>query len=284
MSARDRGTSVRYGWMSAAVAVLIGLATGGCGAADRDGPPGMLLWEAAVSPPVESSDDLLARGRLIYAVRCATCHGADGDGLGPASLYLEPAPRDFTTGVFKFRTTSHQMPMDADLFRSVTAGFPAYGMPSFAYLPAEDRWAVVHFIKTFYSQWDQSIRFGAPEPAAIGPEPDDLPEDLERGKYLYEEQFKCLNCHGPAGHGDGPLAAGLVDSWSNPISPRDYTLGPVYRKAGWRRADIVRTAYLGITGTPMFPHDSLLEDPEDLTDLWVVARYVERMIADAQVR
>lgn len=266
--------------------VMLVLASGGCGAASEAAEyPGLLPWEVAVGTPPASTPELLQRGRLVYGVRCATCHGADGDGDGPASLYLvDPAPRDFTQGLFKFRTTEHRMPLDEDLYRSVTAGFPAYGMPSFAYLPPEDRWAVVHFVKTFYPEWDRWTRFAAPEPVAIGAETPARPDDLERGRFLYTEHFKCINCHGPAGHGDGSLAAGLVDGWGRSIQPRDYTLGPAYRKAGWRRADTVRTAYLGIAGTPMFPHGSLLEDPGDLTDLWVVARYVERMIAESRAR
>ena len=286
MSAAKRSHRAVHDWLSVLAISLVLSASGGCGAPDSTvaGHPGMLQWEAAVSPAIESSDELIARGRLIYGVRCSTCHGVNGDGTGPASLYLDPAPRDFTQGRFKFRTTSHRMPMDEDLFRSVTAGFPAYGMPSFAYLSAEDRWAVVHFVKTFYPDWGRWTQSGAPEPIVISAESPAQPDDVERGRVLYEEQFKCIACHGPAGHGNGSLAAGLIDSWGKPISPRDYTLGPTYRKAGWRRADIVRTAYLGINGTPMYPHDTLLEDPSDMTDLWVVARYVEQMIADAQAQ
>lgn len=285
MSAAKRSRCTTRGGLSLLAISLALLASAGCGAPQgAAGPPGMLQWEAAVAPAIEPSDELIVRGRRIYGVRCATCHGMSGEGTGPASLYLDPAPRDFTQGIFKFRTTSHRMPMDEDLFRSVTAGFPAYGMPSFSYLSVEDRWAVVHFVKTFYPDWDRWTQSGAPEPVLISAQPADQPDDLERGRVLYEEQLKCIECHGPAGHGDGKLAAGLVDNWGKSISPRDYTLGPTFRKAGWRRADIVRTAYIGITGTPMYPHDTLLEDPDDMTDLWVVARYVEQMIADAQAQ
>ena len=32
----------------------------------------------------------------IFATRCATCHGQDGKGAGPASAALNPKPRDYT--------------------------------------------------------------------------------------------------------------------------------------------------------------------------------------------
>ena len=41
------------------------------------------------------SDDDRAKARDIFAQRCATCHGADGHGNGPAAANLKPKPIDF---------------------------------------------------------------------------------------------------------------------------------------------------------------------------------------------
>jgi mono/diheme cytochrome c family protein len=41
--------------------------------------------------------------------------------------------------------------------------------------------------------------------------------DVEQGKKIYNEPGRCVTCHGPAGKGDGPLAANL------PVKPRDHT-------------------------------------------------------------
>ncbi len=35
-------------------------------------------------------------GEAVYAANCATCHGADGAGDGPAAIGLEPPPADLT--------------------------------------------------------------------------------------------------------------------------------------------------------------------------------------------
>ena len=39
------------------------------------------------------------KGEAVYQKRCLQCHGAEGDGLGPAAERLNPPPRDFTLGL-----------------------------------------------------------------------------------------------------------------------------------------------------------------------------------------
>ncbi len=241
----------------------------------------MVLWKAA-SPAtmLEATPDLIARGRRVYQQRCALCHGQEGDGQGVASLYLDTLPRDFTRGVYKLRSSELPQPGDEDLFRSISAGFPAYGMPSFAYLDEETRWALVHYVKSFYEGW----RPQDTTPFDPGQEPPLTAESIERGRDLYENNYKCIDCHGPQGKGNGRLAEGLVDNWGRPIRPRDYTRGPAYRKGGWRRSDTVRIMATGVGGTPMIAYRSMLSDPDDLTEFWDIAAYVEDMIRRARER
>ena len=66
-------------------------------------------------PKPPDTDALLEQGRVVYFKRCSFCHGLLGDGNGPASDTLDPRPRDFTLGTFKFRTTqSGELPTDED--------------------------------------------------------------------------------------------------------------------------------------------------------------------------
>jgi mono/diheme cytochrome c family protein len=44
---------------------------------------------------VAITDDARAKARDIFTERCATCHGADGHGNGPAAANLKPRPIDF---------------------------------------------------------------------------------------------------------------------------------------------------------------------------------------------
>jgi mono/diheme cytochrome c family protein len=38
----------------------------------------------------------------LYRQHCAHCHGVSGDGLGPTAAFLNPFPRDYRKGIFKF--------------------------------------------------------------------------------------------------------------------------------------------------------------------------------------
>lgn len=40
------------------------------------------------------------QGSGLFATHCATCHGGDGRGDGPAAIALNPKPRDLTEGTF----------------------------------------------------------------------------------------------------------------------------------------------------------------------------------------
>lgn len=240
-----------------------------------EGPPGLILWETVTAAEVPNSAGLLARGRVLYEIHCAACHGIRGDGQGPGLLFLDTSPRDFTQPVYKFRTTRQEgMPADLDLFRTITTGFPAYGMPSFRHLSEKDRWALVHRVKSFFPNW---TRFGRPEVITITAEPPEQTASLARGKQLYETKYKCSDCHGLSGHGDGPRAEELKDQWERPISPRDFTIGPAFLKMGWRRRDTVRMLVTGIPGTPMPSQVDQLADPTDLSEFWDIARYVEQL-------
>ena len=73
-----------------------------------------------LSPPfaVAQDDDaayeaLLEKGKQYYNVNCRICHGAKGDGKGFVDIIryaekngrvIETFPRDFTFGVYKFRS------------------------------------------------------------------------------------------------------------------------------------------------------------------------------------
>src|SRR5947209_15489798 len=79
----------------------------------------------------------------VYEHACASCHGKDGRGDGPAAFsigkYRAPRPRDFTRGRFALRSTpTGTLPTDDDLLRTVEHGIPGW-MPSFRGLTAGER-------------------------------------------------------------------------------------------------------------------------------------------------
>src|SRR5512132_2009981 len=88
-------------------------------------------------------------GQRVYARYCATCHGPDGRGNGPAAPSMIPRPRDFTRGQFKYKSTgTGQAPTDADLTHVISDGLPGSAMPYFRDLLSQDEIRqVVAYIK-----------------------------------------------------------------------------------------------------------------------------------------
>ena len=46
----------------------------------------------------------------LYRSLCAHCHGIGGDGAGPSAVALNPYPRDFRAGIFKYKSTPSTVP------------------------------------------------------------------------------------------------------------------------------------------------------------------------------
>ena len=214
---------------------------------------------------IPQTDAQIARGKTVYGRRCVGCHGPKGDGNGPAATFLNPRPRDFTVGTFKFRTTpSGSLPTDGDLYRTLTRGVRWTAMPTWHELREKDRLAVITYIKTFSPRWKEE------KPAApimIGDPPRATPELLAAGKELYRKA-KCWECHGNGGQGDGPSADQLKDDFGFKIRPADFTRGQF--KGGSTVSDIFRTMTTGLDGTPM---PSFVDSMKD-NERWAISYYV----------
>ncbi len=204
-------------------------------------------------------------GKAVYDKYCYVCHGEKGDGKGlmgiihraqKNGMVVYTYPRDFTGGMYKFRSTSSgYLPTDEDLMKTITNGIPRSGMPSHKDLTVEERSAVIAFIKTYSKRWTEEkpgklIMFGE-TPDYIGTK-----ASIERGRVLYIEDMQCNKCHGDTGMGDGPSAEGLKDAWGDKIMPFDFTSGPL--KGGTKPLDIYRTFVTGLDGTPMPSYEESL--------------------------
>lgn len=84
----------------------------------------------------------------LYRRHCAHCHGISGDGQGPTAAILNPYPRDYRRGLFKFKGTfPASKPTDEDLRRVIVNGVPGTAMPAFALLPPDEVNALVEYVK-----------------------------------------------------------------------------------------------------------------------------------------
>src|SRR2546425_9402581 len=220
----------------------------------------------------------VAMGRDIYAMACVGCHGVEGRGDGSVGPTLSPRrapqPRDFTSREFKLRSTpSGQLPITADLFRTLTEGIRSSGgamtiglrghriMPSFRHMPGEQRLEVIEYVKSFNRAfWERTDV----KTVAVPNAPAVTPDRLARGRTLYAD-VECLACHGERGRGDGPSAPTLKDSRALPITATDLSR-PERFKNGLLPDDVYRTLMTGLAGTPMPSYADSLE-PEQAWDL-----------------
>ncbi len=221
-------------------------------------------------------DALVVQGKQVYDRYCIGCHGGKGDGKGPAARLLIVKPRDFTKGVFKFRSTpSGTLPTDEDLYKIITRGVYRTSMPEWALVPERDRLAVIQYIKTFYPEWKTQ---GPGKPIFIPEPPETLgsQESLARGKQLYI-LLECTACHGETGKGDGPSAPTLdPDAWGNKQKPFDFSKGRL--KSGPTPKDVYRTFMTGVGGTAMPSYADIFGEPDGENikegDAWNLVSYV----------
>jgi mono/diheme cytochrome c family protein len=155
-------------------------------AADVTPPPGY-------RPPVEETQEPAAEtgplypivapnpadGEVIYAEKCAPCHGDQGFGDGPNAAEL-PNP---VTPIGDPQVARAASP--ADWYRIVSEGNLERFMPPFRSLTTRQRWDVVAYV------------FGLST----------SPDTPGTGRLLYDEN--CAACHGPEGRGNGEQASAL---------------------------------------------------------------------------
>lgn len=224
--------------------------------------------------PKSNLSDHERRGEGLYRRYCVGCHGIHGDGNGENAPYLDPKPRDFTTATFKCRSTpTGTLPLDSDLYETISRGIHASGMPSWRPLTDEQRHELVAYIKTF------SPRFGEEKPGPalpVPPEPPPSAESIKRGAELFQS-MNCWSCHGKDGRGHGPSANTLTDNKGYPITPYDLTSGTRF-KCGSSDRELFRDLMTGLDGTPMPSFTDALKPDQ----LWDLVHYIQTLRATSR--
>jgi mono/diheme cytochrome c family protein len=163
---------------------------------------------------VLSKQEMIRVGKQIYDQRCSGCHGINGKGDGPAAQYFRVKPRDFTTCLYKFKSTpGTSLPTDNDLLRVLKNGVPSTAMPALPHYNDQELLDVTEYIKTFCPDWSKLEAQSQPPPEnweALKPPPFlGTPDSIAKGKVLYAQN--CAACHGANGQGDGPAALSIYD-------------------------------------------------------------------------
>ena len=189
---------------------------------------------ANVSALIEVTPELIAEGKSLYSVNCASCHGNTGHGDGAAAAALNPKPRNFTSGEFRYGGGL------ARVVRTISEGSPGTAMAAFANLPMSDRVKLAHFVRSLGPSLQEDKpedrawllpsgsaeapaggTASAPPPAPAGPvisiqdamaalaQPEPahgtaaVPVDAVPTHSLYAA--RCASCHGMAGDGGAPV-------------------------------------------------------------------------------
>ncbi|MBV6340419.1 c-type cytochrome [Candidatus Magnetobacterium casense] len=222
----------------------------------------------------------LALGKKVFQRRCAFCHGQKGNGNGYADFVYKTNekgkiwklyPRDFTQGVFRFRSTATgSLPTDADLLRLIEVGIPRSSMPPTRDLDDAERRAVVEYIKSLSPRWKDEGQGTAIE---VGQKPDWVgsPESVEKGAQVWKE-MKCWECHGEKGRGDGTKSDELKDDQKRAILPFDFTIGAL--KRGTTDEDIYLAYTTGLDGSGMPSY----EDSLDNEKRWHLVSFTKKLM------
>jgi mono/diheme cytochrome c family protein len=89
-------------------------------------------------------------GRRVYETYCIGCHGQNGLGDGEAAAFLNPQPRNFINGPYKYfhQGEAGPLPTDASLQITVRNGLPGSSMPAFPLLTEQEIKDVSGYVKS----------------------------------------------------------------------------------------------------------------------------------------
>lgn len=93
---------------------------------------------------IDPTPAMINRGKTLFMTNCATCHGVNGEGDGPAAATLNPKPRNFHV-----QTNWINGPSLSGMFKTLNQGIPGSAMVSYSILPVSDRIDLIAYIRTF---------------------------------------------------------------------------------------------------------------------------------------
>ena len=251
----------------------------------------------------------LSNGRQMYVRQCYACHGLEGDGRGPSSPGLRPAPRDLRLAKYKFvRMVDGDLPTDKMLYDVIRGGLHGTAMLPWD-IQDDALYDIINYIKTFSPDdegWrDPENEIAKPISLSEDPWTGKAEEAVAYGKNIYHGLANCQSCH-PAYATKAYIHEAFVSADKKPElrddpyhsakqvteyevlgveqtnMPPDYTLNPTRSiradpgEANWdRKNSLYRIIGAGVNGTAMAAWQGTLDEK----DLWAVAYYVDSLMA-----
>ncbi len=214
-----------------------------------------ITWRDEAIYTFESYYPTLAASAELYRQQCFHCHGAEGGGDGSTSRFLDPRPRDYRPGKFKFTPLSGKAhPRHEDLFRVLAEGVYTTAMPSFRRFSDAQLHGLVDYVQLLSVRGETEllmIGFYEPDEGITfdnvrenyelvvdrwreaqdklityeGEVPETTRERIEHGRWLFmttgeKGGANCVSCHGANGRGDG-VSAFERDAQGNLVRVKD---------------------------------------------------------------
>jgi len=108
----------------------------------------LTFQESKQIPPVDinqikiATAELLSEGENLYKINCASCHGETGAGGGPASVGMNPAPRNFTSKDGWKNGTKL-----SGIYSTLKEGISGTSMIAYDFLKPQEKFALAHYIR-----------------------------------------------------------------------------------------------------------------------------------------
>lgn len=256
-----------------------------------------------------------------FRQQCVHCHGVEGGGDGPTARFLNPRPRDYRPGIFKFTAMADKsVPRRADLYTILDEGVTGTAMPSFRRLSRAELHGLVDYIRllsirgmverdlvttyladdvlpaeavleSYASIWSKWKAAGEKKTKYEGEVPAPTPESIERGRTLFMDAAtgNCFSCHGDQGRGNGASAF--------TTSPETGEVVPAY-KDDWGNVIIPRNLRQGVfrggrrpidiyyrikNGINGTPMPAAVSSMSD-ADIWALVHYVGSLSSQPRTR
>ncbi len=108
------------------------------------------LTADAIVQTLQLDEATLAEGSRHFRMHCLHCHGLEGNGRGPTGPWVNPPPRDYRLGIFKYTSSNQDQharkPRRADILHVLAFGIDGTSMPSFNVLSIEEREQIASYV------------------------------------------------------------------------------------------------------------------------------------------
>jgi len=97
-----------------------------------------------INKVVISTSEIISKGKNLFETNCSGCHGTEGKGDGVAGATLNPKPRNFHS-----EEGWKNSPKISGIYKTLQEGIPGSGMASYSTLTPEERFSIIHYVRTF---------------------------------------------------------------------------------------------------------------------------------------